>query len=196
MVSLLPFINNRHKVFFSNIYINTMKSFGRKSTFRGKDDRQMHKVKCADCGTTCEVPFKPTGNKPVYCRDCFGKGGRNPKNDGKGRPGMHRATCSACGESCEVPFKPTKDKQIYCSKCFGKGGSSSPREPEQSNKQLDDINRKLDKILSVLHRILPPEEITTIEPEKEAEAPKKTVKKAAPKKKSVKKKLKQAFLKN
>ena len=26
---------------------------------------------CAECGTECEVPFKPNGEKPVYCNDCF-----------------------------------------------------------------------------------------------------------------------------
>ena len=27
----------------------------------------------ADCGAECEVPFKPTQGRPVYCRDCFRK---------------------------------------------------------------------------------------------------------------------------
>ncbi len=35
--------------------------------------RQMHKAVCADCGKECEVPFKPSGDRPVYCRDCFQK---------------------------------------------------------------------------------------------------------------------------
>ena len=34
-------------------------------------DRQMHPVTCAQCGVETEVPFKPTGDRPVYCRDCF-----------------------------------------------------------------------------------------------------------------------------
>ena len=33
--------------------------------------REMHKAICADCKKECEVPFKPTEGKPVYCRDCF-----------------------------------------------------------------------------------------------------------------------------
>lgn len=33
--------------------------------------REMHDVKCANCGTQTQVPFKPTGDRPVYCRDCF-----------------------------------------------------------------------------------------------------------------------------
>ena len=33
--------------------------------------RQMYDVVCAQCGTQTQVPFKPTGARPVYCRDCF-----------------------------------------------------------------------------------------------------------------------------
>jgi len=35
--------------------------------------REMHKVTCADCGTETEVPFKPDGTRPVYCRECYQK---------------------------------------------------------------------------------------------------------------------------
>ncbi len=35
--------------------------------------REMHKAICDKCGKECEVPFKPTGGKPVYCSDCFDK---------------------------------------------------------------------------------------------------------------------------
>ncbi len=35
--------------------------------------REMHKAVCADCGQSCEVPFKPTEGRPVFCRDCFSK---------------------------------------------------------------------------------------------------------------------------
>lgn len=33
--------------------------------------REMHKAVCSDCKQDCEVPFKPTEGKPVYCRECF-----------------------------------------------------------------------------------------------------------------------------
>lgn len=33
--------------------------------------RQLYSVKCADCGKQTEVPFKPSGGRPVYCRDCY-----------------------------------------------------------------------------------------------------------------------------
>lgn len=35
--------------------------------------REMHKTVCSECKQECEVPFKPTEGKPVYCKDCFSK---------------------------------------------------------------------------------------------------------------------------
>ncbi|MFQ5815990.1 MAG: CxxC-x17-CxxC domain-containing protein [Candidatus Hydrothermarchaeaceae archaeon] len=40
---------------------------------RGFGPREMHSVVCSDCGVETEVPFKPTGDRPVYCRDCYQK---------------------------------------------------------------------------------------------------------------------------
>ncbi len=33
--------------------------------------REMHKAVCSECKKECEVPFKPTEGKPVYCKECF-----------------------------------------------------------------------------------------------------------------------------
>jgi len=38
-----------------------------------RERREMHKAVCAECGKECEVPFKPSGSRPVYCRECFAK---------------------------------------------------------------------------------------------------------------------------
>lgn len=35
--------------------------------------REMHKAVCSDCKQDCEVPFKPTEGKPVYCKECYSK---------------------------------------------------------------------------------------------------------------------------
>ena len=35
--------------------------------------REMHKATCSDCGAECDVPFKPTEGRPVYCNACFSK---------------------------------------------------------------------------------------------------------------------------
>jgi len=33
--------------------------------------REMHDAVCARCGNDTQVPFRPTGARPVYCSDCF-----------------------------------------------------------------------------------------------------------------------------
>jgi CxxC-x17-CxxC domain-containing protein len=51
--------------------------FGRPNRFKGarRDEglrgRNFTKAVCADCGKECELPFRPSGDRPVYCRDCF-----------------------------------------------------------------------------------------------------------------------------
>jgi len=35
--------------------------------------REMHDAICAACGCETQVPFRPSGDRPVYCRDCFSK---------------------------------------------------------------------------------------------------------------------------
>ncbi len=32
---------------------------------------QSHEIVCARCGVTTTVPFRPRGDRPVYCRTCF-----------------------------------------------------------------------------------------------------------------------------
>ena len=45
---------------------------------------EMHSATCDKCGARCEVPFKPSGSKPVYCSDCFRKGENfEPKGNDK-----------------------------------------------------------------------------------------------------------------
>ena len=33
--------------------------------------RQLFPAVCSNCGKDTEVPFQPSGDKPVYCRECF-----------------------------------------------------------------------------------------------------------------------------
>ena len=44
-------------------------------------DRQLYEAICADCHKICEVPFRPSEARPVYCKECFAKrksGGSGP----------------------------------------------------------------------------------------------------------------------
>lgn len=68
-------------------------SFRGKSRFKGSDrggrsgrDVELFKTTCSACHKTCEVPFRPSGSKPVYCRDCFKENnpGDRRNNDSRG----------------------------------------------------------------------------------------------------------------
>jgi len=47
-------------------------AFGQDGRY-GERPREMHKATCAECNKECEVPFKPSGDRPVYCKECFSK---------------------------------------------------------------------------------------------------------------------------
>ncbi len=40
-----------------------------------RNDREMHPAVCAECGKDTMVPFRPRGDRPVYCSDCFRRQG-------------------------------------------------------------------------------------------------------------------------
>ena len=64
----------------SNIMYGSSNYGGPKSYGGPRDSgpREMTKVTCSDCGKECEVPFKPTEGRPVYCRDCLPKTPETP----------------------------------------------------------------------------------------------------------------------
>jgi len=37
----------------------------------GPRERNYTRVVCADCKKECEIPFKPSAGRPVYCKECF-----------------------------------------------------------------------------------------------------------------------------
>ncbi len=52
------------------------KNFSARPSFGPRRDTrdepvQRFQATCSECKKMCEVPFRPNGKKPVYCRDCF-----------------------------------------------------------------------------------------------------------------------------
>lgn len=109
---------------------------GGRSYDRGGDrggDRQMHQTICSECGRSCEVPFKPTGSKPVYCSNCFNKGDS---------PAPRRAEPSRS-------YEPSRSQDA--------GRSYEPKrsaDPSRSNEKNDSMNAKLDKIIVLLEAMV------------------------------------------
>jgi CxxC-x17-CxxC domain-containing protein len=139
--------------------------FGKKDFGKGGfEDRQMFEAVCADCGKVCKVPFRPNGEKPVFCRDCFGM--KKEGGFGAGKP---------------APF-------------MGNKGSSGPRTPDRTSEQLEKMNAKLERMLKLLEALgqkrepakefAKKEEVAkpVVKKEVVAEKPKKAAKAAKPKK--------------
>ncbi|MPM69774.1 hypothetical protein SDC9_116722 [bioreactor metagenome] len=78
---------------------------------------------CDKCGAECELPFRPTGDKPVYCSNCFEKT--------SGRDGGNR---DFGGNNRRFDSRDTKDYT-----------------KDNTRAEIEAINQKLDKILSILN---------------------------------------------
>ena len=174
---------------------------------RGFEKPQMHSAICSKCGKSCLVPFKPTGNRPIFCNDCFKTESANlprrtddrstSSSSDRSTRQLFDAICDKCGSRCQIPFQPRPGKQVFCSHCFEqkeKEGMGFQNKP-QPNHDLAGINAKLDMILELLSLKTSPSpkkdvlknpveaSIDTVDTTPEALAPVKTavIKKAAPK---------------
>lgn len=99
----------------------------RRNSFGGDRDRErtMHKAVCADCGKDCEVPFRPSGDKPVLCSNCFGG-----KRDGGDR----------------APRREFNSRPSYT--------PSSNTSQEDMKKQLADLSVKIDRLVNVVEKLV------------------------------------------
>ena len=50
-----------------------MSPFNRDGPRNDRGRREMHKAICSECKQECEVPFKPSEDRPVFCRECYAK---------------------------------------------------------------------------------------------------------------------------
>ncbi|HBC44543.1 TPA: hypothetical protein DCZ81_00015 [Candidatus Collierbacteria bacterium] len=82
----VPFMpNGRKEVFCSKCFEEINGGSRAPRMFDKRDDRQMFSATCDQCGSSCQVPFRPTSGKPVLCSNCFAgktEGGRSSRGDG------------------------------------------------------------------------------------------------------------------
>lgn len=123
---------------------------------RDGDRPQMHKAICDECGDHCEVPFRPSGDKPVLCRDCFGGQG-----GGNNRPQTKR----------DDSFRePRREHQAP------REAGVTKEQFEELNHKFEELNVKLDKIL---RQVTPVIKVSKEMQAKAEEKPKKAKKAAA-----------------
>jgi CxxC-x17-CxxC domain-containing protein len=49
--------------------------------FKAEEQKEVYEAVCSECGSPCEVPFKPEPNRPVFCQTCWKK--RKPRRKRK-----------------------------------------------------------------------------------------------------------------
>jgi len=100
----------------------------------------MHKAVCDECHNSCEVPFRPSGDKPIYCNDCFsskrGNDDRGPRKDFGG----DRAPRRDFDRPAPSFSKPTQ--------------TSAPVS-DDVKKQLSEMNSKLDRLINAIEKSSP-----------------------------------------
>ena len=85
---------------------------------------ELFEATCAECSKPTQVPFRPNGKKPVYCRDCF-----------KRQEGMDERSYS----------KPSfGEKRSY---------DAAPKAAPQRDTRIDEINTKLDRVIRFLEEL-------------------------------------------
>jgi CxxC-x17-CxxC domain-containing protein len=121
---------------------------------RDSGPREMYRSVCSACHKSCEVPFRPTGEKPVYCSDCFGsksqdRGQRNDRNYGGNDRGRRDDRGSGNRER-----RDTRGRESFFSKEISPTHSFAPKIENENmvsiKKQLDSLHAKMDMLLSFL----------------------------------------------
>lgn len=119
-------------------------SFGRRD--RDEHRPQMHKAICDECGDQCEVPFRPSGEKPVFCRDCFDNVG-----GGNDRPQRNDS------------FRDRGNRDDRGGRDFNREKPRMDAPKDNSKEQFEMLNAKLDKILKLITPVI------SVSKEKQAE---------------------------
>ena len=106
-----------------------------RSARSGSETFQKFDAICSNCGKKCQVPFRPDGEKPVYCKDCFDM----PR---KAMTGKKKFSASAAAPRFTNPtsFGP------LASAASAVGGKSIA----DLTRQIAAMNTKIDTMLKIL----------------------------------------------
>lgn len=114
-------------------YSRDSKPFGRSGSFEKKE---LFNVECNKCHKPTQVPFRPNGKKPVYCKDCF-----VPDTDREQKPRFERRAFPTRAEHApRIEKDPRIDDVIH---------------------RLDSIERTLEKLNGLLEETIRKEALAT-----------------------------------
>lgn len=111
-----------------------------KKNFGGSDRGgrpDMHKAICSECSSSCEVPFRPSSDKPIYCNNCF-----SSKREGTDR-------------KVRGDFNDRGPKKNFDRPAPRADFTRTAPANDDVKKQLIDLNTKLDRLINAIESITP-----------------------------------------
>lgn len=144
---------------------------------------------------------RPSSGDRFGGRPSFGRSDKKPSFGGdrgqSRRLDMHAAVCAQCTAACEVPFRPFPGQEVFCNNCFSKDGVNAPSKsfsrnnaprqvvptevPQVIKLELNQIHSKIDKILSIVQKMIAEQNPVSQELEEEIEEVKEIKKSFTPK---------------
>jgi CxxC-x17-CxxC domain-containing protein len=160
------------------------KSFG--GGFGGSSET--FKATCSKCNKGCEVPFRPNGKKPVFCKDCFVRDDSRDSRDSRDA----RPSGNSYGNSYEKRSYGN-DRPERSERSFAPAPQAAVEDPRigAMQRELTVVHAKLDTLIqslesaaysSILKTSVKKDEKPAVKAEAAPKPEKKAAAKAAPKK--------------
>lgn len=130
--------------------------FGGDRGGRGGGSSELFKATCSACHKPCEVPFRPNGDKPVYCSACFNMKSRDEERGSAPREYGNRDNTRSARPEYAKPrreYAPQRDEAPRVVKDTGL---------EDVKRQLVTIESRLNRILDLLNPPTPPVKKKTV----------------------------------
>ena len=118
-------------------------SRGFKGGDRDREQSEMFSAVCSTCGRNCEVPFRPSNDKPVYCSACFGKKSQEMSRDFGGD--IRHASKE------RHDFKPDVRPSFKSQPARSEENVTTTSGNEELKRQLTSLEGKVNRILDMLN---------------------------------------------
>jgi len=99
-----------------------------------RDDRPKFSATCATCGVPVQVPFKPDGSRPIYCRE-------------------HISNLTFMSGRTPNPERPVP-KREYLKRDFRSAPAQAPVRAAAPDPRIDSIIAKLEKLQTKMDQVL------------------------------------------
>lgn len=113
------------------------------ASFASFDKPELFSAVCATCGKACEVPFRPSNDKPVYCSACFGK----KNSDDTRQFGGEKRSNSRSGSDFKKEYRPVREAR-------GEKSFHQEHAPQHTDRGYEDIKKQLVALESKVNSIL------------------------------------------